>query len=51
LSIGGRLVIPVGSKQTQILKVIRKTGDDDFNVQDIPEFAFVPLIGREGWNR
>lgn len=51
LTIGGRLVIPVGSKQTQILKIVRKTGEDDFDVQDIPEFAFVPLIGREGWNR
>jgi len=51
LTIGGRLVIPVGSKQTQILKIVRKTGEDDFDIQDIPEFAFVPLIGREGWNR
>lgn len=51
LATGGRLVIPVGGKQTQILKIIRKTGEDDFDVQDIPEFAFVPLIGREGWNK
>lgn len=51
LTIEGRLVIPVGSKQTQILKIVQKTGEDDFDVQDIPEFAFVPLIGREGWNR
>ena len=51
LATGGRLVIPVGSKQTQILKVVKKTGENDFDVRDIPEFAFVPLIGREGWNR
>ncbi|HKB87188.1 MAG TPA: protein-L-isoaspartate(D-aspartate) O-methyltransferase [Ignavibacteriaceae bacterium] len=51
LVVGGRLVIPVGNKQSQILKIIRKTGEDDFDVRDIPEFAFVPLIGREGWNR
>ncbi len=51
LTTGGRLVIPVGSKQTQILKVILKTGENDFDIQDIPEFAFVPLIGREGWNK
>jgi len=51
LTTGGRLVIPVGSKQTQILKVIQKTGENNFEVQDIPEFAFVPLIGREGWNK
>jgi protein-L-isoaspartate(D-aspartate) O-methyltransferase len=51
LSIGGRLIIPVGDKRSQILKVIRKTGEDSFDTRDIPEFAFVPLIGREGWNR
>ncbi len=51
LAIGGRLVIPVGDKKSQILKIIQKVGEDDFDVKDIPEFAFVPLIGREGWNR
>ncbi len=51
LAVGGRLVIPVGDKKSQILKIIQKVGEDDFEVRDIPEFAFVPLIGREGWNR
>ncbi len=51
LAPGGRLVIPVGDKKSQILKIIQKKGEDDFDVKDIPEFAFVPLIGREGWNR
>ena len=51
LIVGGRMVIPVGSKQTQTLKIVQKTGEDEFDIQDVPEFAFVPLIGREGWNR
>ncbi len=51
LAIEGRLVIPVGDKKSQILKIIQKLDEDDFDVRDIPEFAFVPLIGREGWNR
>jgi len=51
LTAGGRLVIPVGDKKSQILKIIRKVSEDEFEVKDIPEFAFVPLIGREGWNR
>ncbi len=51
LAMGGRLIIPVGNKKSQTLKIIRKIGEDDFDVRDIPEFAFVPLIGREGWNR
>lgn len=51
LAVGGRLVIPVGDKKSQRLKFIRKTGEDSFDIRDIPEFAFVPLIGREGWNK
>jgi protein-L-isoaspartate(D-aspartate) O-methyltransferase len=49
LSIGGRLVIPVGDKNTQTLKIITKIGEEDFLTEDVPEFKFVPLIGREGW--
>ena len=49
LAIGGRLVIPVGGRVSQTLKVLTKISDDEFEVKDIPEFAFVPLIGREGW--
>jgi len=49
LDIGGKLVIPVGNKDSQILKIITKTGEDQFTTEEIPEFKFVPLIGREGW--
>lgn len=51
LSIGGKLVIPVGNKNSQILKIITKIEHDEFETLDIPEFSFVPLIGREGWNQ
>lgn len=51
LAIGGRLVIPVGSRNSQILKVIEKISDNKFDEQSIPEFTFVPLIGREGWSQ
>ncbi|HEX2983483.1 MAG TPA: protein-L-isoaspartate(D-aspartate) O-methyltransferase [Ignavibacteriales bacterium] len=49
LAIGGRLVIPVGDKESQTLKIITKVAEDDFDVKDVPKFKFVPLIGREGW--
>jgi protein-L-isoaspartate(D-aspartate) O-methyltransferase len=49
LALGGKLVIPVGNKKSQILKIVTKKDDDKFEIEDIPEFAFVPLIGREGW--
>jgi len=49
LAVDGRMVIPVGNKNSQTLKVITKIDSDNYNIEDIPEFAFVPLIGREGW--
>ncbi len=51
LSVGGRLVIPVGTKHSQTLKIITKLENDNFNIEDVPEFSFVPLIGREGWSQ
>jgi protein-L-isoaspartate(D-aspartate) O-methyltransferase len=50
LSVNGKLVIPVGSKSSQILKIVTKINQDKFEIVDIPEFIFVPLIGREGWD-
>ncbi|MBN1299618.1 MAG: protein-L-isoaspartate(D-aspartate) O-methyltransferase [Melioribacteraceae bacterium] len=45
----GRLVIPVGDKRTQTLKVLTKIDEENFNIESIPSFAFVPLIGKQGW--
>jgi protein-L-isoaspartate(D-aspartate) O-methyltransferase len=51
LKVGSRLVIPVGNKNSQILKILTKLNENEFEVRDVPEFSFVPLIGREGWNQ
>ncbi len=51
LDIGGRLVIPVGGKSLQTLKILKKEAEEDFSVKEIPNFAFVPLIGKEGWEK
>ncbi|MFC2094053.1 protein-L-isoaspartate(D-aspartate) O-methyltransferase [Bacteroidota bacterium] len=51
LTIGGKLVIPVGDKRTQTLKVISRVSEDEYEIESIPEFAFVPLIGREAWDK
>lgn len=51
LAVGGRLIIPVGDKESQTLQIITKTGEDTFQTEEVPRFAFVPLIGREGWNQ
>lgn len=53
LAVNGNLVIPVGTKKSQTLKVITKIAaapdEEKFEERDIPEFVFVPLIGKEGW--
>ena len=50
LAVGGKLVIPVGDKQIQTLNIITKESEDNFTTREVPYFAFVPLIGKDGWN-
>ncbi len=49
LAAGGRMIIPVGDCTVQSLKIITKISDDEFDTKEAPYFAFVPLVGREGW--
>jgi len=49
LAVGGRLVIPIGDKKIQSLQIISKISEDQFKTHEVPYFAFVPLIGKEGW--
>ena len=50
LKIGGKMVIPVGGKSMQSMKLIVK---EIYAIEeyDLGEFAFVPLIGKEGWQK
>ncbi len=50
LAPGGRLVIPVGDRGTQMLKKITKTEDGPLTQTMIP-CRFVRLIGQHGWVR
>jgi protein-L-isoaspartate(D-aspartate) O-methyltransferase len=46
---GGRLIVPVGSMAVQkMYLVINDQGK--LEVEELPEFKFVPLVGKEGWN-
>jgi protein-L-isoaspartate(D-aspartate) O-methyltransferase len=50
LSIGGRLVIPVGPDEgSQVLTQVTRTGPDDFRTEALMNVRFVPLIGAQGW--
>lgn len=48
LSVGGRLVIPVGDDVSQILKLVERERFG-FHEQDIGECRFVKLWGKFGW--
>lgn len=50
LDVGGRLVIPVGEKEEQKLKRIKKTQTNELIEEDLGSVRFVPLIGAKGWN-
>jgi protein-L-isoaspartate(D-aspartate) O-methyltransferase len=49
LTVGGRLVIPVGRDVHQTLYLIRRIDEDNFEEEDHGAVSFVPLIGAEGW--
>jgi len=48
LAVGGRMVLPVGSRELQDLILVRKSEDGIFRAR-LDGCAFVPLIGREGF--
>ncbi|HEY0085315.1 MAG TPA: protein-L-isoaspartate(D-aspartate) O-methyltransferase [Allosphingosinicella sp.] len=50
LQLGGRLVMPVGEPDAvQTLLKITRTGDDEYEQEEVGEVRFVPLIGAHGW--
>jgi protein-L-isoaspartate(D-aspartate) O-methyltransferase len=48
LNIGGRMVIPVGTRQIQDLLKITTTRDS-YSIQTITQCSFVPLLGNGAW--
>ena len=48
LKIGGRLVIPIGDK-VQIMTLIEKIADKQFEKTEYGEFKFVPLLEDKEW--
>jgi protein-L-isoaspartate(D-aspartate) O-methyltransferase len=48
LSEGGRMLIPIGDREEQILTLVTKRGEE-LERRDIGAARFVPLIGKYGW--
>ncbi|TXE11463.1 protein-L-isoaspartate(D-aspartate) O-methyltransferase [Algoriphagus aquimarinus] len=49
LKIGGILVIPVGDKRKQAMLKITKMSTSKTAQEEYEGFAFVPLLGKDGW--
>jgi protein-L-isoaspartate(D-aspartate) O-methyltransferase len=49
LAIGGMLVIPVGDRATQKMVRLTKKSTSKIIQEEFDKFAFVPLLGKEGW--
>jgi protein-L-isoaspartate(D-aspartate) O-methyltransferase len=45
---GGRLIIPVGGAEGQVMNRITRLGENDYEREELSAFRFVPLIGRGG---
>ncbi len=44
LKVGGRLVVPVGTSDSQVMTVVERTGADSFEYSDHGHFVFVPML-------
>ncbi len=50
LNYGGRLVIPLGTRNTQELLLVTKDDQGNIRERNLGAVRFVPLIGDEGWD-
>jgi len=46
----GRLLVPVGDRDSQLLTLVRKSADGGYTVEKSTPCRFVKLIGSEGWS-
>ena len=49
LTVGGRLVVPIGSAESQRLVRVTRTSEIDYIQEDLGDVRFVPLVGEQGW--
>lgn len=49
LAVGGRLVVPVGGPEGQMLELWQRAADGGLSHRRVAPVAFVPLMGDHGW--
>jgi protein-L-isoaspartate(D-aspartate) O-methyltransferase len=50
LAEGGRMIVPIGGRDEQTLKMVRRRGGQ-IEATDIAPVRFVPLLGTHGWEQ
>ena len=50
LAEGGRMLVPIGDREEQVLVLVTRRGDE-FDRKDVGPVRFVPLLGAHGWER
>jgi protein-L-isoaspartate O-methyltransferase len=48
LTIGGRLIVPIGGASLQSLVRITRSGEEQWREDDLGAVRFVPLVGAHG---
>lgn len=48
-AVGGRIVIPIGSRTGQDIHILDRVGPDEWERETTLACVFVPLVGAEGW--
>lgn len=49
LAVGGRLLVPVGESDQQVLQLVQRNADGGITVRTLEGCRFVPLIGEQGF--
>ena len=49
LAVGGRLIVPVGESEQQVVQLVQKNADGTTSVHTLEGCRFVPLIGQQGF--
>lgn len=49
LARGGRMILPIGGKENQILRLVTRMEDGSIVMRDLITVVFVPLRGKFGW--
>jgi protein-L-isoaspartate(D-aspartate) O-methyltransferase len=50
LAEGGRMLVPIGSKEEQVLTLVSRRGGK-IETRDVAPVRFVPLYGTQGWEQ